>query len=97
VRLRYTRQALLELDQTVADIAFHSPQGARRIQKRIQALATLLVRYPDVGQLTNLRSVRRLVVTPYPYLIFYRRTVDEVIIVGIRHGARDPSSFPGGK
>ena len=38
--------------------------------------------------------MRRIAVTPYPYLIFYEPTDDEVIVVGVRHGARDPSSMP---
>jgi toxin ParE1/3/4 len=33
---------------------------------------------------------------PHPYLIFYEISDDEVIIVGIRHGARRPKSMPGG-
>ncbi len=29
-----------------------------------------------------------------PYLIFYVVTEDEVVVVGIRHGARDPATMP---
>jgi hypothetical protein len=32
---------------------------------------------------------------PYPYLVFYEVKDDEVVIVGVRHGARDPGSMPG--
>lgn len=39
--------------------------------------------------------MRRIVATPYPYLIFYEATEDEVVILGIRHAARDPASMPG--
>jgi plasmid stabilization system protein ParE len=34
-------------------------------------------------------------ITPYPYLIFYEATNDEIIIHAVRHGARDPSNNPG--
>jgi hypothetical protein len=32
---------------------------------------------------------------PYPYLIFYHATEDEIIIQGVRHAAPKPSSMPG--
>lgn len=94
MRLRYTPQALVELDQVLTEIAELSPQGARRIQQRIQTLVDLLIAYPSSGQLTSLAPMRRLMATPYPYLIFYLVANDEVVVTGIRHGARDPSSIP---
>jgi hypothetical protein len=27
---------------------------------------------------------------PYPYLIFYEATSEEVVIIGVRHAAREP-------
>jgi plasmid stabilization system protein ParE len=33
--------------------------------------------------------------SPYPYLIFYEVTDEEVIIHSVRHGSRDPSGMPG--
>jgi plasmid stabilization system protein ParE len=33
-------------------------------------------------------------VRPYPYLLYYEPSADEIVIVGIRHGARDPSTMP---
>lgn len=44
---------------------------------------------------TNDSAVRRIVVTPYPYLVFYEVTDAEVLILAIRHGARDPDAMPG--
>jgi toxin ParE1/3/4 len=32
---------------------------------------------------------------PYPYLIFYQATEEELVIHAVRHMARDPSSMPG--
>jgi hypothetical protein len=33
--------------------------------------------------------------SPYPYLIFYEVTHEEIVIHAVRHGARDPSGMPG--
>lgn len=94
MRLRYTPEALVELDRVLAGIEEHSPQGARRVQARIKAVMELLLRHPNAGQLTNLKPMRRIVATPYPYLIFYEPHDEEIIVIGVRHGARDPRTMP---
>jgi plasmid stabilization system protein ParE len=96
VRLRHTPRALVELDEVLTYIAERSPQGARRVQARIQAVTNLLGEHPDSGQPTGNPRLRRIVAAPYPYLIFYEIAEEEVIIIGVRHGARDPTSMPGG-
>jgi toxin ParE1/3/4 len=70
-------------------------QGAGRVQARIRSLTDLLQRYPLAGTVTEDPTVRRMATTPYPYLIFYEATDDEVIIHAVRHGARDPSDNSG--
>jgi plasmid stabilization system protein ParE len=35
-----------------------------------------------------------MLVSPYPYLVFYRVTEDAVIAQRVRHAARDPSDAP---
>ena len=65
------------------------------MQTRIQAVTTLLLLHPHSGRRTNNQRLRRIAATPYPYLIFYEVTNDEVIIHAVRHGARDPADMPG--
>ncbi len=95
MKLRYTPTAAAELARVLDDIAEHSPQGARRVQSRIQKTISLLLDHPYSGHPTSNQTLRRIVVRPYPYLLFYRATDDEVVIIGVRHGARDPSTMPG--
>ena len=76
-------------------IAEHSPQGARRVQTRIRAITALLLLHPHSGRRTTNQRLRRITATPYPYVIFYEVTDEEVIIHAVRHGARDPASMPG--
>ena len=90
MNLRYTPKALAELADILAYIAERSPQGARNVQARIQAITALLVQHPHSGQLTSDSGLRRIVTPPYPYLVFYEVTAEEVVIIGVRHGAREP-------
>jgi toxin ParE1/3/4 len=57
-----------------------------------------LLQYPESGRLTSKGRLRRVVAYPYPYpypyLIFYRATDAEVVIYGVRHSSRRPSSMP---
>jgi len=82
VRLRYTRPALADLGAILDDIAAHSPQGARRVQARLQALIDLLLQHPHIGLRTNDPAIRRMTTTPYPLSGFLRG-----------HGYRDHHSW----
>ena len=95
MRLRYTLAAAAELDQVLAGIAERSPSGARHVMTRIQSVTNLLVQQPRIGRLTRERRLRRVIVVPCPYLIFYQVADDNIIIHGVRHSARHPSSMPG--
>jgi plasmid stabilization system protein ParE len=95
VKLRYTLPALADLSSILDYITAHSPQGAWRVQARIQALTDLLLLHPHIGTRTDDPVIRRLTTTPYRYLIFYEITETEIIIHAVRDAARDPSGMPG--
>ncbi len=69
-------------------IGERSPKGGRNVKRRLQGAIDLLATQPRSGQLTGKGDFRRIVANPYPYLIFYRVTADEVIIHSVRHTAR---------
>lgn len=95
LRLRYTLPALADLAAILDHIDQHSPLGARRVKARVQAVIDLLPLHPNIGVRTDDPTIRRMTATPYPYLVFYEITAEDVIIHAIRHGARDPGSMPG--
>jgi toxin ParE1/3/4 len=95
VKLRYTLPALADLSSILDHIAAHSPQGAKQVQARIQAIIDLLLLHPHIGARTDDPVIRRLPTPPYPYLVFYESTETEIIIHAVRHAARNPSGMPG--
>ena len=94
MKLRYTRKAASELSGVLAYIDERSPQGARRVKASIEATTDLMLQHPYCGQLTSKGRLRRVVIYPFPYLIFYRVAKNDIVIHGVRHGARRPSSMP---
>lgn len=87
-KLRYTAAALADLSAILDYIAAQSLGGAARVQARNRTLIDLLPAHPFIGRRTSDPAIRRMRVTPYPYLVFYE---------AIRHAARDPSGMPGVK
>jgi toxin ParE1/3/4 len=95
LRIRYTRPALADLTVVLDNVSSRSPKGARSVQSRIQTFVELLADYPLIGARTDDPTIRRLLISPYPYLVFYEVAGGEVIIHAVCHASRDPSSMPG--
>ena len=72
MKVRYTRRALRQLAEILGYIDARSPQGADNVKRRLQVVIDLLADHPNSGRLTNKRDIRRAVVRPYPYVVFYR-------------------------
>ncbi len=67
-----------------------------RVRRRIRSTVEMVGRHPHAGQKTSLDGLHRIVVTPYPYFVFYQLIQTDVVIIAVRHAARDPKSMPGG-
>ena len=95
MKLRYSARALQQIDKALGYLAERSPSGAAKIAARITAILTLLQSQPHVGVRTRLSGVRRIVLTPYPYLIDRYVDEDEIVVLRFRHASRNPASIPG--
>ena len=91
MRVRLTSQAAHELGQIADYLDTENPYASIRVEQALKRALSLLAKHPFAGRLQE-RGVRRLSVTSYPYLIFYR--IDEapevVSVLSIRHAARRP-------
>lgn len=83
----WTAEAADNLDAIVSYIELFHPPAAARIAARLIDLADSLAAFPERGWDAG-EGRRELTVVP-PYLLRYRVEVDRVIILRIRHGARE--------
>ena len=86
--------ALRQIDQALGYVAARSPAGAAKIEARLSAIVTLLQLQPDVGLKTHVPGVRRIFLTPYPYLVDYDVGEDEIVVLRFRHTSRRPTRLP---
>jgi toxin ParE1/3/4 len=96
MKLRYAPRAKADIADVHAFIAERNPKAATAVVRRIRAAANLLARFPGVGRATDMPRIRVLPAPPFPFLIYYTQTSKEIVIVHVRHGARDaptPESF----
>jgi toxin ParE1/3/4 len=88
VRLRYTQRATRHLNAMANYIAQENPSAAKRIGARIQGAVILLTEFPGMGRDGVLSGTRELIVPGLPYIVVYRAAPEEVVILGVYHGAQ---------
>jgi plasmid stabilization system protein ParE len=88
VQVIWTRGAATELRAIRAYVAEFNPLAAQRLATRLVAMARSLESEPDRGR--PISRGRREITVIRPYLLRYRREAGRVIILEIRHGAREP-------
>lgn len=88
--VRFDPRALSDLGEIRDYLVARSPTGAERVRRHILATVERLSDFPGLGRETDEPGVRVLPLTRYPYLIFYSVMKGDVVILHIRHGAREP-------
>jgi toxin ParE1/3/4 len=86
--VRFTVQSSRQIDKALSYIRERSPSGAENVSRRISDAVDLLGSQPRAGRLTTRQSVRRLNLSPYLYVIFYRLIGDDVVVTRFVHAAR---------
>lgn len=89
MKARYSRRALAQIAEIERMIAADSPLVASAFVRRMETLAALLARHPEIGRRTSLAEVRVVPARRYPYLVFY--TTDAtggITVLRVRHMAR---------
>lgn len=91
--LRFDARALADLREIHSYIAAHgSPTAAEAVRRHLLARIDRLRRHPLMGVSTDHPHIRVLPPTRFPYRIFYSAQADDVVILHVRHTARQAPS-----
>ncbi len=88
MKIRWLRNALLNLDEEAAYIAAEDPAAARLVVARILEAVALLASQPAIGRPGRVLGTRELIVPKTHYLIPYRLRTDQVEILRVFHTSR---------
>jgi addiction module RelE/StbE family toxin len=89
MKVRYTETALAELGDIFSYIAQYNRVAAAQVVARVEEAAARLARFPQMGTPKYRAGVRMIALQRYPFLIFYTVEADEVLILSVRHAARE--------
>jgi toxin ParE1/3/4 len=94
MKVRYTLEALEHMDAIYVYIEQRNPVAATRVITRIRAAAERLGEFPKIGHIGLVPGTLEWSVTGLPYIIVHELHVetDEVVVLGILHGAQDRES-----
>jgi toxin ParE1/3/4 len=88
MRLRFTSRAVRHFTSIAEYIARDNPSAARRVGERIHQSCSLLIKFPHIGREGVRAGTRERSVPGLPYIVVYRVTADEIVILGIYHSAQ---------
>lgn len=86
-KIVWTNEAIEHLEAIVTYVSVYDPAAAERLGRRLIELADSLAEFSDRGR--DAAEGRREMTTVWPYILRYRVEGERVIILRIRHGARD--------
>ncbi|WP_137043489.1 type II toxin-antitoxin system RelE/ParE family toxin [Pseudolabrys sp. FHR47] len=90
MKVRFTPNALADLDAIRSYISQFNPPAAGRVIALIEQIALRLGEFPEAGQPSDHPGVRVIFSRRYSYHVYYRIEAVGVVILQIRHAARRP-------
>jgi len=90
MKVRFTRQAVLDILGIADYIRERHPSAAIDIETAIRSAIGLLAEYPNIGRDRPELDARALGIPRYPYTAYYRVEGEEIWIVHVRDDRRKP-------
>lgn len=87
MKIVWTDEAIEHLEAIVTYVSVYDPAAAERLGGRLIELADSLTEFPNRGR--DAGDGRREMTTVWPYILRYRVEGERVIILRLRHGARE--------
>lgn len=92
MRVRYTPEAVSDLENVLAYIAERNPTAAASVAAKIDITVASIGQLPFAGRLDQETGARERVVKGLPLLVIYTASEDLVEIIAIFHTSRDPAA-----
>jgi addiction module RelE/StbE family toxin len=89
VKVRWTEDALEHLHEAYDYIHMDKPSAAARMADLIEAAATQLGFFPEMGRLSKRQKTRELAVPGSPFILVYRGQNAAVEILALYRGAQN--------
>ena len=85
MRVKWTRQALVNLDNAVEFIAADKPAASTEVALKIWNAAKMIARQPGMGRPGRVPGTRELVIPGLPYILPYVEKDEIVFILRVMH------------
>ena len=91
IPVRFSHQALADLEEIASYIEARNPVAARKVINRIEELCFALGEMPGLGRPSEVAGARKLLVPEWDYKIIYEIATDpeRIAILRVYHGARN--------
>jgi plasmid stabilization system protein ParE len=83
--VKWTRKALINLDDAVEYVAGGNPIAARKVAQRIWDSSQLLALQPGVGRPGRVQGTRELIISDLPYILPYFQKGNTIYILRVIH------------
>jgi plasmid stabilization system protein ParE len=85
MRVKWSRNALINLDCAVEYIAADNPTAAAKVAQRIWDVSQMLADQPGMGRPGRVAGTRELIVSGLPYILPYVESAGVVTILRVMH------------
>jgi len=92
LRVIITSPARLEIAEAVRRYEEEQPSLGVRFWLEFKILAKRLKLFPELYPKFGQRGIRKAPMHTFPYLVYYRITAEELRILGVVHGVRNPAA-----
>ncbi|MEM9220057.1 MAG: type II toxin-antitoxin system RelE/ParE family toxin [Cyanobacteria bacterium P01_F01_bin.150] len=94
MKIKWTKQAIADLNHAYDYIAETAPDTAQQIIERIDKSLQSLQQFPEMGRMGRVNQTRELVIPRTPFILPYRIRQNRIEILAVLHGSRRwPDTF----
>ena len=93
MKLRFSRDALIDIDELKSWLKPLAPNGYSSVIKRVTATIRVLNQYPESGRATALAGVREVIEPKYGFVIPYTVRDETIWILRVYSSRRYPLNY----